>query len=65
MSASTLSGIIIATFRYYEVAGGAHLSTHNSIELIPVGILGPDPLLLEDLIQNELNSTTELLGSRS
>ena len=48
-----------ASFRYYEVAGGAHLSTHKDIELIPGGVLGPDPLLLEDLCQNEINSTAD------
>jgi len=48
-----------ATFRYYEVAGGAHLSTHKDIELIPGGLLGPDPILLEDLCQNEINSTAD------
>jgi len=48
-----------ASFRYYEVAGGAHLTTHKDIELIPGGITGPDPILLEDLCQNQINSTAD------
>jgi hypothetical protein len=47
------------TFRYYEVAGAGHLSVHKDIELIPAGILGPDPVLLEDLCLNEINSTAD------
>lgn len=47
------------TFRYYEVAGGSHLTVHKDVELIPAGILGPDPLFLEDLCQFEINSTAD------
>jgi hypothetical protein len=48
-----------ASFRYYEVAGGSHLTVHENIELIPGNILGPDPILLEDLCQNQINSTAD------
>lgn len=47
------------TFRYYEVAGGSHNTVHIGIELIPAGLFGPDPILLEDLCQNELNTTAD------
>lgn len=47
------------TFRYYEVAGGAHLITHKNIELIPAGVVDPDPILLEELCQNPINSTAD------
>jgi hypothetical protein len=47
------------TFRYYEVAGGGHLTVHEDVELIPAGILGPDPFLLEDFCQFPLNTTAD------
>jgi hypothetical protein len=47
------------TFRYYEIAGAAHLTVHSEIELIPAGVFGPNPILLEDLCQNEINSTAD------
>jgi hypothetical protein len=47
------------TFRYYEVAGGGHLTVHEDIEIIPAGIFGPDPLFLEDLCQFPLNTTAD------
>jgi hypothetical protein len=47
------------TFRYYEVAGGGHLTIHKDVELIPAGVLGPDPILLEDLCLNPLNTTAD------
>jgi hypothetical protein len=47
------------TFRYYEVAGGAHLITHKDIELVPAGVAGPDPILLEDLCLNPINTTAD------
>lgn len=47
------------TFRYYEVAGGGHLTVHEDVEIIPAGVLGPDPILLEDLCLNELNTTVD------
>ena len=49
------------TFRYYEVAGGGHVTTHVDIELIPAGVLGPnaDAVLLEDLCLNPINSTAD------
>ncbi|MBW2289700.1 MAG: hypothetical protein JRG80_17655 [Deltaproteobacteria bacterium] len=47
------------TFRYYEVAGAGHLSVHEGVELIPAGVLGPDPVLLEDLCLNQINSTAD------
>lgn len=45
------------TFRYYEVAGGGHLTIHKDVEVLPAGTLGPDPLFLEDLCQFPLNTT--------
>jgi len=45
------------TFRYFEVAGGGHLTVHQDIEIIPAGVLGPDPILLEDLCKFPLNTT--------
>ncbi len=39
------------TFRYYEIAGGSHLTVHEGIELLP-GLL-----MLEDLCLNQINST--------
>jgi hypothetical protein len=47
------------TFRYYEVAGAAHLTVHADIEVIPAGVFGPTPIFLEDLCQNELNTTAD------
>jgi len=47
------------TFRYYEVAGGSHLTVHEGVELIPAGIIGSDPVLLEDLCQFPLNTTAD------
>jgi len=47
------------TFRYYEVAGASHLTVHDGVELIPAGVLGPNPLLLEDLCLNQINSTAD------
>jgi hypothetical protein len=41
------------------VAGAGHLSVHVGIELIPGGVLGPDPILLEDLCLNQINSTAD------
>lgn len=45
------------TFRYWEVAGAGHLMTHKDVEIIPAGLLGPNPIYLEDLCQYELNTT--------
>jgi hypothetical protein len=47
------------TFRYYEVAGGGHLTAHVGVEVIPAGIIGPDPLFIEDLCQFQLNTTAD------
>jgi hypothetical protein len=47
------------TFRYYEVAGGGHLTAHIGIELIPAGVFGPDPFFLEDLCLFPLNTTAD------
>jgi len=47
------------TFRYYEVAGGGHVTAHKDITLIPAGLLGPDPVFLEDLCQNPMNTTAD------
>lgn len=43
-------------FRYYEMAGTAHLTVHEGIEIIPAGVLGPNALLLEDVCLNPMNS---------
>lgn len=47
------------TYRYYEVAGGAHSTVHKDIELIPAGVFGPDPVLLEELCANQINTTAD------
>jgi len=47
------------TFRYYEVAGGGHLTVHENVEVIPGGLIGPDPIFLEDLCQFPLNTTAD------
>lgn len=44
------------TFRYYEIAGAAHLTVHEGIEIIPPP---PVSILLEDLCLNELNTTAD------
>jgi hypothetical protein len=47
------------TFRYYELAGTAHLTVHEDIEVLPAGVIGPNPLLLEDLCLNEMNTLVD------
>jgi hypothetical protein len=47
------------TFRYYELAGAAHSTVHEDIEVIPGGILGPDPVLLEDICLNPSNTLAD------
>lgn len=47
------------SFRYYEVAGGSHLQVHKGVEIVPPGIIGPNPILLEEFCLNELNSTAD------
>ena len=47
------------TFRYYEIAGGGHVTVHKDVELIPAGVLGPNPIFLEDLCLNPINSTAD------
>jgi hypothetical protein len=47
------------TFRYYEVPGGGHNVVHKGIELVPAGVLGPDPVLLENLCANPLNTVAD------
>lgn len=46
-------------FRYYEIAGGSHLTVHDGVELLPAGIVGPDALGLSDLCLNDINSTAD------
>jgi hypothetical protein len=46
-------------YRYYEMAGTAHLTIHKDTEILPAGIFGPDPLFLEDLCQNEMNTLAD------
>ena len=48
-----------ATFRYWEIAGGAHNTVHLGVEVVPAGLLGPDPILLEDFCANPINSTAD------
>ena len=48
-----------ANYRYYEVAGGAHSTVHMNIEIIPAGLVGPNPIFLEDLCQNTINTTAD------
>jgi hypothetical protein len=48
-----------ATYRYYEIAGGAHNTVHLGIVVVPPGLLGPDPILLEDFCGNPINSTAD------
>jgi hypothetical protein len=47
------------TFRYYEVAGGGHLTVHLDVEIIPAGLIGPTPVFLADLCENPLNTTAD------
>ena len=47
------------TFRYYEIAGGGHVTTHEDVEILPADFIGPDPLFLEDLCQNPINTTAD------
>jgi hypothetical protein len=47
------------TFRYYEVAGGGHLTVHNNVEIVPAGLLGPEPIYLDDLCEFPLNTTAD------
>jgi len=47
------------TFRYWEIAGGGHLTVHEGVELVPAGVLGPDPIILEDLCEKPLNTTAD------
>ena len=47
------------TFRYYEVAGGSHLTVHDGVEVLPAGLVGPEALSLEDLCQFPINSTAD------
>ena len=46
-------------YRYYEVAGGAHSTVHKDIEIIPAGVFGPAPILLEDLCDAPINTTAD------
>ena len=48
-----------STFRYYEVAGGSHNTVHINVELIPAGIFGPNPIFLQDLCSEPLNTTAD------
>jgi hypothetical protein len=48
-----------ATFRYYEVAGGGHLTVHEGIEIIPAGVFGPNAISLDDLCLFPLNTTAD------
>ena len=47
------------TYRYYEVPGGGHNTVHEDIEIVPAGVLGPDPILLEGLRANPINTTAD------
>jgi hypothetical protein len=43
------------TYRYYELAGTAHLTIHKGVEVLPE----PNLLFLEDLCENELNTIAD------
>ena len=47
------------TYRYYEIAGAAHSTVHENIELVPAGIFGPNAILLEDLCANQINTVAD------
>ncbi len=47
------------TYRYYEVAGGGHVTTHKNIELFPAGSLSEDAIGLEDLCGAEMNTIAD------
>lgn len=47
------------TFHYYEVAGASHLTVHEDVEIVPAGILGPDPYYLDDFCNGQINSTAD------
>jgi hypothetical protein len=46
-------------FRYYEVTGGAHVTVHENVEVIPAGIFGPTALTLEDFCSFPLNTLAD------
>jgi hypothetical protein len=46
-------------FRYYEIAGTAHTTVHEDIEILPAGVIGPDPLFLEDACLHPINSLAD------
>jgi hypothetical protein len=50
-----------STFRYYELAGTAHLTVHEDVEIIPAGALfpGSPPITLENLCLNEMNTLVD------
>jgi hypothetical protein len=45
------------TFRYYEMAGTAHTTVHKGVEVLPAGLLSPDPLFLEETCRLPQNTT--------
>ncbi len=47
------------TFRYYEMAGTSHTSVHKTGEVIPAGLLGPDPIFLEEFCEFPSNSLAD------
>jgi hypothetical protein len=47
-------------FRYYEVAGTAHVTVHKDVEFIPaIPPFIPDPLYLEDACRDPLNTLAD------
>jgi len=46
-------------FRYYEMAGTAHVTVHKDVELLPAGLIGPNPVMLEGLCQHPLNTLAD------
>ncbi len=52
-------GFETENFRYYEMTGTAHNTVHEDIELIPAGVIGPAPVLIEDLCVNEFNTIAD------
>jgi len=47
------------TFRYYEIAGAAHSTVHEGIEIIPAGVFGPNPIFLTDFCLEQLNTVAD------
>ncbi len=49
----------IDMFRYYEMTATAHTPVHKGLEVIPPGLLGPDPIFLEEFCEFESNTLAD------